>query len=80
MDITLSPSPNHDERKHPVDMIVLHYTGMQTGQAAFDQLRNPDAKVSPITSSGRMGGWTSWSPRTAGPGMPGSPAGRATTI
>lgn len=46
MDITLSPSPNHDERKHPVDMIVLHYTGMQTGQAAFDQLRNPDAKVS----------------------------------
>ncbi len=46
MNITLSPSPNHDERKHPVDMIVLHYTGMQTGQAAFDQLRNPDAKVS----------------------------------
>ncbi|HAE28476.1 N-acetylmuramoyl-L-alanine amidase, partial [Hyphomonas adhaerens] len=46
MNITLSPSPNFDERKHPIDMIVLHYTGMETGQAAFDQLRNPDAKVS----------------------------------
>ena len=46
MNITLSPSPNFDERKHPVDMLVLHYTGMETGQAAFDQLRNPDAKVS----------------------------------
>ncbi|MEZ6002485.1 N-acetylmuramoyl-L-alanine amidase [Hyphomonas sp.] len=46
MEITLSPSPNFDERKHAVDMLVLHYTGMVTGQAAFDQLRNPEAKVS----------------------------------
>ena len=46
MDIILSPSPNFDDRKHAVDMLVLHYTGMKTGQAAFDQLRNPDAKVS----------------------------------
>ncbi|WP_321488467.1 N-acetylmuramoyl-L-alanine amidase [uncultured Hyphomonas sp.] len=46
MDITFSPSPNFDDRKHPVDMLVLHYTGMETGEAAFDQLRNPDAKVS----------------------------------
>ncbi|MCA8892908.1 MAG: N-acetylmuramoyl-L-alanine amidase [Hyphomonas sp.] len=46
MDITSSPSPNFDERKHPVDMLVLHYTGMETGQAALDQLRNPEAKVS----------------------------------
>jgi N-acetylmuramoyl-L-alanine amidase len=46
MEIILSPSPNFDERKHAVDMLVLHYTGMETGQAALDQLRNPDAKVS----------------------------------
>ncbi len=46
MEIITSPSPNFDDRKHAVDMLVLHYTGMKTGQAAFDQLRNPDAKVS----------------------------------
>ena len=28
------PSPNHDERKdgRPPDMILLHYTGMQTAK------------------------------------------------
>jgi N-acetylmuramoyl-L-alanine amidase len=46
MDMTTSPSPNFDERKYPVDMLVLHYTGMETGQAALDQLCNPAAKVS----------------------------------
>jgi N-acetylmuramoyl-L-alanine amidase len=41
------PSPNHDERPLPtIDMLILHYTGMQTGQAALDRLRNPEAKVS----------------------------------
>ena len=46
MDMTTSPSPNFDARKYPVDMLVLHYTGMETGQAALDQLCNPAAKVS----------------------------------
>ncbi len=46
MDITSSPSPNFDERKHGVDMLVLHYTGMETGQAALDRMRDPAAKVS----------------------------------
>jgi N-acetylmuramoyl-L-alanine amidase len=46
MEIILSRSPNFDDRKHAVDMLVLHYTGMVTGEAAFDQLRNPEAKVS----------------------------------
>src|SRR5674476_557279 len=34
------PSPNHDERKdgRPPDMILLHYTGMPTGEAAFARL------------------------------------------
>ena len=41
-----APSSNHDERPGPADMIVLHYTGMQTGAAALDRLRDPAAKVS----------------------------------
>lgn len=40
------PSPNHDERDGPVDMLVLHYTGMQTAKAAIDRLRDPKAQVS----------------------------------
>lgn len=39
-------SPNQDERGCPVDMLILHYTGMQSAQAAIDRLRNPDAQVS----------------------------------
>ncbi|MFN3912558.1 N-acetylmuramoyl-L-alanine amidase [Hyphomonas sp.] len=41
-----SPSPNHDARRHKVDLLVLHYTGMQSGQAALDRMRDPEAKVS----------------------------------
>jgi N-acetylmuramoyl-L-alanine amidase len=43
------PSPNFDERPGgpaDIDMLILHYTGMQTGQAAIDRLRDPVAKVS----------------------------------
>jgi len=41
-----APSPNFDARTGPPDMIVLHYTGMQTGAAALARLRDPAAKVS----------------------------------
>lgn len=42
-----APSPNHDSRKGmPVSMLVLHYTGMESGQAALERLRDPAAKVS----------------------------------
>lgn len=41
-----APSPNFDARKTPPDMIVLHYTGMQTGDGAIARLRDPEAKVS----------------------------------
>lgn len=41
-----APSPNFDARELPVSMIVLHYTGMESGQAAIDRLRDPEAKVS----------------------------------
>ena len=39
-------SPNRDERKLPVTMVVLHYTGMQTAGEALDRMCDPEAKVS----------------------------------
>ncbi|MEQ8195200.1 MAG: N-acetylmuramoyl-L-alanine amidase, partial [Rhodospirillales bacterium] len=41
-------SPNFDARPEgiPVDMLVLHYTGMRTAADAFDRLCDPAAKVS----------------------------------
>jgi N-acetylmuramoyl-L-alanine amidase len=41
-----APSPNFDVRTAPPDILVVHYTGMQTGEAALDRLRDPEAKVS----------------------------------
>jgi N-acetylmuramoyl-L-alanine amidase len=46
MDFIDAPSPNFDARKAPPDTLVLHYTGMQTGEAALARLRDPEAKVS----------------------------------
>jgi N-acetylmuramoyl-L-alanine amidase len=41
------PSPNHDDRGNAaIDMLVLHYTGMKTAQAALERLCDPAAKVS----------------------------------
>ena len=40
------PSPNFDERRAPPDMLVLHYTGMRTADAAIQRLCDPLAKVS----------------------------------
>ena len=41
-----TPSPNFDERKLPVTMLVLHYTGMPDGESAIRWLANPESKVS----------------------------------
>jgi N-acetylmuramoyl-L-alanine amidase len=41
-----APSPNFEPRKSAPDMIVLHYTGMPTGEAALQRLRDPASKVS----------------------------------
>lgn len=41
-----TPSPNFNERQLPVTMIVLHYTGMESAQAALDRLTDPEAEVS----------------------------------
>lgn len=46
LDLIEAPSPNFDARRAPPDAIVLHYTGMQTGDAALERLRDPSAKVS----------------------------------
>jgi N-acetylmuramoyl-L-alanine amidase len=44
--ILARPSPNHDERHAPVDMLILHYTGMQTAKAAIDRLCDSTSQVS----------------------------------
>ncbi len=41
------PSPNRgDRRGRTIDALVLHYTGMPTGEAALARLRDPLAEVS----------------------------------
>jgi len=50
-DIRERLSPNHGSRGEApniraIDMLVLHYTGMQSAAAAIDRLCDPEAKVS----------------------------------
>jgi N-acetylmuramoyl-L-alanine amidase len=42
------PSPNQDERPPdtPIDMLILHYTGMRTAGEVIERLRDPIALVS----------------------------------
>jgi N-acetylmuramoyl-L-alanine amidase len=42
------PSPNLDDRPAdmPIDMLILHYTGMPSAREAIDRLRDPAARVS----------------------------------
>ncbi|EFO31062.1 N-acetylmuramoyl-L-alanine amidase AmiD [Roseibium sp. TrichSKD4] len=44
----LRPSPNHGERVGggSIDMLILHYTGMETAEAALQRLCDPRAEVS----------------------------------
>jgi N-acetylmuramoyl-L-alanine amidase len=51
LDVRERLSPNHGSRgeppnMRPIDMLVLHYTGMQSGAAALDRLCDPEARVS----------------------------------
>ncbi|HSG34210.1 MAG TPA: N-acetylmuramoyl-L-alanine amidase [Sphingomonadaceae bacterium] len=41
-----APSPNFNQRKLPISMVVLHYTGMETGEAALARMLDPVAEVS----------------------------------
>jgi len=51
------PSPNHDARPQgaPVDMLLLHYTGMRTCDEALARLCDPEAKVSAHYTVDRSG-------------------------
>lgn len=40
------PSPNFDRRDCDIDTIILHYTGMPSGEEALARLTDPHAKVS----------------------------------
>ena len=40
------PSPNFDDRRAAIDMLVMHYTGMQTGDAALERMCDAEASVS----------------------------------
>ena len=40
------PSPNWNERRLPVSMVVLHYTGMPTAEEALERLTDPRSEVS----------------------------------
>jgi len=47
MDIIQKKSPNFDSRDgDEIKFLILHYTGMKTGQDALDRLCSADAKVS----------------------------------
>ena len=50
-------SPNHDARPEgvPIDILVLHYTGMRTAEEALARLCDPEAKVSAHYTIGRDG-------------------------
>jgi N-acetylmuramoyl-L-alanine amidase len=41
-----TPSPNFDERRLPITMMVMHYTGMQDAASALARMTDPVAKVS----------------------------------
>ena len=80
------PSPNHDARPvgTPIDMLVLHYTGVESVVAAFWRLTNPAAKVSAhylvdeegnveaLVSEGRR----AWHAKAAQEAVPAGPACR----
>ena len=73
------PSPNHGERAsgQKPDMIILHYTGMETAQAALDWLCREESQVSATISSMRTVASISSLPRIVAPGMPARASGRA---
>jgi N-acetylmuramoyl-L-alanine amidase len=56
MNLVPMPSPNHDDRGGTaIDMLVLHYTGMATAEAALARLCDPAAKVSAHYTVGEDG-------------------------
>jgi N-acetylmuramoyl-L-alanine amidase len=51
------PSPSHDDRWAPIDVLLLHYTGMPGEEEALDRLTSEDSRVSShyfVFSDGRI--------------------------
>jgi len=46
LSIISKPSPNFDDRTLSISLLVLHYTGMETGAAALERMTDAQAKVS----------------------------------
>mgnify|MGYP001172504860 CR=1 FL=1 len=46
LDFISAPSPNFNDRKLPISLIILHYTGMETGQAALERMCDGSTEVS----------------------------------
>jgi N-acetylmuramoyl-L-alanine amidase len=42
----VAASPNHEARDARIDILLLHYTGMQSAEEALGRLIDPEAKVS----------------------------------
>jgi N-acetylmuramoyl-L-alanine amidase len=40
-----APSPNFDERGRAIDLLILHYTGMETAEMAIDRLRDAEPRA-----------------------------------
>jgi N-acetylmuramoyl-L-alanine amidase len=51
------PSPNFDDRRAPIDILLLHYTGMPTEEGALEWLASQQSRVSShyfVFSDGRI--------------------------
>jgi N-acetylmuramoyl-L-alanine amidase len=46
MKIQKTPSPNFNARTKPIDMLLVHYTDMESSEAALSWMTNPAAQVS----------------------------------
>jgi N-acetylmuramoyl-L-alanine amidase len=46
VNIDQTPSPNFNDRKMPINTLILHYTGMETGDAALQRMCDASAEVS----------------------------------
>ena len=65
------PSPNFGERRGygQPNCLILHYTGMPTGEAALKALTDPACEVRRIIWSGKTAPSTNWWRSATGPGM-----------
>ena len=51
MNIVEHPSPNHDSREgQAIDILLLHYTGMPSGEAALERLCDPNAEPGRVSA------------------------------